>query len=70
MVNRAIARVYATSIRDEADCERPYTDAEKDRLIDAIPGLIAEIQRLECTRKCPTCGGSGFIESSSKASDE
>lgn len=42
-MNRTIAAVYAISIRGD----RPYTESEKDRLIDCIPALVDQVKRLD-----------------------
>lgn len=43
-MNRAIASVYAITIGSGGE---PYTAEEKTKLVQAIPALIDEIQRLE-----------------------
>lgn len=43
-MNGAIAAVYAITIGGSC---YPYTDEERRKLVDCIPGLVAQVQRLD-----------------------
>lgn len=53
-MNRAVAKVYAISTRHES---RPHTPEEKDRLIECIPELISEVERMETLLRDPFIAG-------------
>lgn len=52
-MNRAIAAVYAISIRHESEADKPYTEAQKQGLIDCIPELIRLVQAYDEIRQDP-----------------
>jgi hypothetical protein len=56
-VNLAIAAVYAITVRHPSEADRPYTDAEKDKLIACLPALIDQVQRLEKIARDPFVKG-------------
>lgn len=53
-MNKAIAKVYALTIGGSA---YPYTDEERRKLVDCIPDLIAEINRLDEIARDPFVRG-------------
>lgn len=54
-MNRAIAAVYAISIRHKD--APPLNDADKQALIDCIPALIEQVKRLDKLLEDPLIAG-------------
>jgi hypothetical protein len=52
-MNRAIAAVYAISIRHSSEAGKPYTDEQKDKLLECIPELVRQVQAYDELRSDP-----------------
>jgi hypothetical protein len=46
-MNRVIASVYAICIRHPNVADQPFTDDQKQKLLDCIDPLVNEVERLE-----------------------